>query len=116
MRTVAEVMRAPALTVPPTTSLQEASARMLDARLHAAVLVEDERVCGIVTTDELSAALARGCDPASTPVADVAQPDPPLVQADEPLAEAHLRMRTAGHMLAPVVTDDGKPVGLLEDH
>lgn len=115
MRTVSDVMRAPAVTVEPATTVQETSARMLDAGMHAAVLVDGGRVCGMVTAERLSEALAQGRDPTETPVGEVAEPDPPLVRSEEPVSEAHLRMRAAGRTLVPVVTADRRPVGILED-
>jgi CBS domain-containing protein len=115
MRTVADAMRAPPVTVERTTSLQEASARMLDARMHAAVVVDGGKVCAIVTADALSAALARGDEPAGTAVEAVAEFDPPVVEAEEALADAHVRMRAADRTVVPVIAADGTAAGLLED-
>jgi CBS domain-containing protein len=115
MRRAADAMRAPAVAVDASTTMQETSVRMLDASMHAAVVVEDGRVCGMVTAERLADALGQGCDPAATPVGAVAERDPPLVEADDILAEAHARMRAAGRTLVPVVTADRRPVGMLED-
>jgi CBS domain-containing protein len=115
MRTVADMMRAPAVTLEPATTLQEASARMLDAAVHAAVVVDKGKVRGLLTAERLSAALAEGYDPAETLVGAVAEADPPLVAAEELLIDAHLRMRAQDRTLVPVVADDGRPVGILED-
>jgi CBS domain-containing protein len=38
-----------------------------------------------------------------------------VAHADEPLAEAHLRMRGEHHRVVAVLGDDGRPVGILED-
>jgi CBS domain-containing protein len=108
-------MRKPAVTVEPTTTVREASALMLDAATHAAVVVDEGTVYGMLTVELLSDALARGCDPTETPVDAVAERDPPSVAAEEPLAEAHLRMRAASRTYVPVVARDGRPVGILED-
>ncbi len=115
MRTVAEVMRAPAVILEPATTVQEASARMLDAAVHAAVVADSGKVCGLLTAERLSAALAQGYDPAETLVGVVAESDPPLVAADELVSEAHLRMRAMGRTHVPAIADDGTPVGILED-
>ena len=115
MRRVADAMRAPVVAVEPATTVQETSARMLDADVHAAVVVQDGTVCGMVTAERLGEALGQGYDPTETPVGVVAEPDPLLVEAGETLAEAHERMRAADRAVAPVVATDGSPVGLLED-
>jgi predicted transcriptional regulator len=114
MRLVADAMRSPPVTVGPATTVQQASATMLDAQVQAAVVVADGRVSGMVTAERLSEALAQGYDPTDTLVSVVAEREPPLVNADEPLAEAHQRMRAADRTIA-VVTAGGRPVGMLED-
>jgi CBS domain-containing protein len=116
MRRVADAMRAPPVTVEPTTTVQEASARMLDAAVQAAVVVDDGRVCGMVTAELLSEALGRGYDPTDTLVGVVAEREPLVVDADALLADAHQRMRAAERTIAPVVAAGRRPVGLLEDH
>jgi CBS domain-containing protein len=115
MRRVADAMRAPAVAVEPSATVQETSARMLDAAVHAAVVVDDGRVCGMVTAERLADALGQGYAPAATPVGVVAERDPPVVEADDVLADAHARMHAAGRTIVPVVTADGRPVGMLED-
>jgi predicted transcriptional regulator len=115
MRRVADSMTAPAVVVQPATTVQETSARMLDARVHAAVVVDKGKVCGLVTAERVSDALAQGYDASETLVGAIAEQDAPIVGADEPLAEAHLRMRATGHAVVPVVDDDRQPVGVLQD-
>ena len=115
MRRVADAMRAPPVTVQPATTVQEASARMLEAAVHAAVVVDDGSVGGMVTAEQLSEAMAQGYDPSETPVGVVAESDPPLVAPDDALTEAHQRMRAAEHTVVPVVTARGRPVGMLDD-
>lgn len=114
MRRVADAMRAPAVVVEPATTLQETSARMLDAAMQVAVVVDGGRVCGMVTADRVAEALGQGYDPTETLVGAIAESDPPLVQADEALAEAHALMQAAGRTRVPVVTADRRPAGILE--
>jgi CBS domain-containing protein len=115
MRRVADVMHAPPVVVEASTTVQEASARMLDAAVHGAVVVEDGRICGLVTAEDVSDALAQGHDPTETLMVVIAERDPPLARSQEPLSEAHQRMRAAHHRLVPVVDSAGEPIGLLED-
>jgi CBS domain-containing protein len=114
MRRVADSMQTPVVVVQPATTVQETSARMLEARVHAAVVVEDGKVCGLVTAEQVSGALAEGYDATETLVGVIAEQDPPVVRADEPLAEVHERMRAAGRDVVPVVAGDQQPVGVLE--
>jgi CBS domain-containing protein len=113
MRRVADSMTTPVVVLEPATTIQEASARMLDARVHAAVVVDEGGVCGLLTADQVSGALAEGHDAQDTPIGVIAQPDPPLAGVHEPLAEAHTRMPAGGRLV--VVADDQSPVGVLED-
>jgi CBS domain-containing protein len=106
----------PPVIVAPAATVQEASAAMLDARAHAALVVERGRVRGLVTADDVSRALADGRDASATPVAAIARTEPPLARPDEPLAEVHQRMRAAGHAVAAVVGPRDEPIGVLEDH
>ena len=93
MRTVADAMAAPPMIVEPAPTIQDTSAAMLDARAHAAVVVDDGRACGIATAEDVSRALAYGYDAVETLVGVIAERDPPLARPDEPLAEVHQRMR-----------------------
>ncbi len=115
MRTVAEAMTAPAAVVERSATIQEASAEMLDAGTHAAIVVDGGRVCGVATADDVAGALAADYDIARTPIAAIAE-DPATVRPDEPLAEVHLRMRAGQRTVVAVVGADDEPIGLLEDH
>ncbi len=110
MRTVADAMIAGPVTVDPTTSIQDASAAMLEAHSHAVVLVDGGRVCGLATAEDV----ARGLGSEAS-IGAVADRDPLIASADEPLAEAHLRMRAEHRPAVPVVGAGGRLVGLLVD-
>lgn len=114
MRHVADAMDPPVI-VQSASTLQQASAQMLDGHAHAAVIVEGGRVCGLATAERIAAALAQGYDAAETPIGEIAERDPPLARPDEPLLEAHQRMRAEGHRRVPVVGPDREPLGVLED-
>jgi CBS domain-containing protein len=114
MRAVADAMTSvPILDA--STTIQDAAAAMLDARVEAAVILDCGELRGLLTASDVAAALAEGRDAGSTPVATVSSPDPPLAEAKEPLAEARRRMRAAQNSLAVVIGEDGHPVGLLAD-
>ena len=115
MRRVADAMHTPSVVVEPSTTVQEASARMLDAHVHAAVVVDDGAVCGLATAARVSTALSEGYDASETPVGAIAEAEPTLVAPDDALAEAHQLMRSAGRTFAAVVGSKREPLGLLED-
>jgi CBS domain-containing protein len=115
MRTVADAMVAPPVIVEPATTIQDAAAAMLEGGVHAAVVVDDGRVCGITTAENISRALAAGYDATETLVGAIADRDRSLARPEEPLAEVHQRMRAEGHGVVPVAGAHGEPVGMLAD-
>jgi CBS domain-containing protein len=115
VRTVADAMDAPPVIVEPAMTVQDTSAAMLDARAHAAVVVDGGRVRGLVTVEDISRALARGYDAAETLIGTVVEDEPPLARPDEALAEVHQRMRAAGHGVVAVVGSRREPIGVLAD-
>jgi CBS domain-containing protein len=115
MRTVADAMASPPVSVPSAATIQEASAAMLDAHAHAGLVVDDGFASGLVTAEDVARALADGRDPGATSVREIADPDPPVVRSDEPLAEVHDRMRAAAQEVVAVADRNGRPVGLLFD-
>ncbi len=111
MRTVASAM----VSVPVLdawTTIQDASAAMLDDHVQAAVAIDGTTLRGLVTASDVADALAEGHDASCTPIAAVANPDPTRVEMPETLADAHQRMCAAEASLA-VVIDEGRPVGVL---
>jgi CBS domain-containing protein len=56
--TVAEIMTPVSFTLPPTTSVKELADFLIRGRIHRAVVVEGERLVGIVTTMDVLRALA----------------------------------------------------------
>jgi predicted transcriptional regulator len=115
MRLVSDAMVAPPVVVDTATRIQEVAARMLDARADAALVVEDGRVCGLATAAHVAEALAQGYDVSETLVGVIARRDVPFIRGDEPLAEAHQRMRAEQCPIAPVVGSRRSPVGVLID-
>jgi CBS domain-containing protein len=114
MRTVDDAMTKPVM-VERSATIQNASATMLDGRSEAAIVVEGDRVCGLVSAEDVARALADGLDPTETPVGAIAGTDPPLARSGEALAEVHQRMRAEARPLAVVIGRDGRPLGLLAD-
>ena len=60
MRTVADAMVRPVVVVEPSATIQSASAAMLDAGTHAAVVVDGHRVFGLASAEDVATTLAAG--------------------------------------------------------
>jgi CBS domain-containing protein len=114
MRPVATETTASVL-VGASTTVQAASAAMLDGGAEAAVVMDGHEIRGLVTADAVARALAMGNDVASTQVSAISEAAGPTVGVAEPLPEVRQRMRAARQPLAIVVDDDRRPVGLLVD-
>jgi predicted transcriptional regulator len=114
MRRVGDVMAAP-VVLEHSATVQEASTRMLEAGSHAALVVRDGAVSGIVTADGVSAALAEGHSAADTPVGMIADGEPLTFGPDEVLADAHQLMRSTTRAVAAVVGAKREPLGILRD-
>jgi CBS domain-containing protein len=111
-RTVADAIRE-TVFVAAASTLKAASESMLDAHTEAAVVLDGGRLAGILTAANVADALAEGREPSTTPVGDVADPDPPVVRADEPLVDAHERMSVEQRDIGVAVAGNGEPLGLL---
>lgn len=78
------------------------------------VLVTDsnQKIVGIITTNDLAKSLARGID-RKTPVKFIMTPDVVFMPPDKLLLEAKSEMRKLGISRAPVLDKDGNLLGLL---
>jgi CBS domain-containing protein len=71
----------------------------------------DEPVVGVLTRDDLAAAVQ--AHPPETPVGEVMRPAPPPVSESEPLEAALEKLQGSGSPLLPVVDGFGRVVGML---
>ncbi len=93
-----------------------ATVRVMVAAAQGCVLVAgpDGRVAGIFTErDLLVRVVAKGLDPARTPVKAVMTKDPERLTLDDTLGYALHKMTVGEYRSVPVVDDGGKPVGVL---
>jgi arabinose-5-phosphate isomerase len=91
---------------------------MLLAEKRGTVPVIDTagRVIGVVTSGDLTRRMERQEDIFDTPVGDVMNAQPKLIDADELAAAAVFIMETHGIMALPVVTAERRLVGLIHLH
>jgi CBS domain-containing protein len=92
------------------TALREATQRMCDRRVGSILVMEGERLVGILTERDVLRVFAAGQFDAS--VDDVMTANPETADPDEPLAQARLVMLHGGFRHLPVI-DGGRLVGIL---
>ena len=81
-------------------------------QVGALPVFEGQRLVGIITERDLTAAVAEGADPATTPVADYMTAAPEVLRPDSELADAAHTMLQLGVRHLPVV-QGGRLVGVL---
>jgi len=79
------------------------------------VVLRDGKLAGLLAAEDIAAAMASGADVTHSRADELAHRDVVVARRDEPLPEAHLRMRRAQRELAAVLDAGGRPVGLLID-
>lgn len=110
---VRDLLRGTPVTAPPSTSIADAAREMTEAGVSSLVLMEDDRLVGIVTDRDLRRrVLAAGVDPAR-PVRDVMTVDPVTVDAQALALEAMLEMTGRNIHHLPVVDASGAVLGLV---
>jgi CBS domain-containing protein len=112
-RTVREVMTAKPLALQQGTTLTEAARAMRDHDVGDVVLLDDDRVTGIVTDRDMTVrAVAEGMLPDETVLAQIASKDLVTVSPDATVEEAVRLMRERAVRRLPVV-EDGRPIGIV---
>lgn len=107
-----DLITRPPVAVPPDTTIRQAAERMSDQQISSLLIIEGDRLRGLVTDRDLrTRVLARGLDPTG-PVAGVMTADPHTMPAGARAFELLLRMTEDNIHHMPVV-DEGHVVGLV---
>ena len=93
-------------------TLDEAADRMSWHQVGALPVFDGQRLVGIITERDLTAAIAEGADPTITPVSDFMTAAPEVLRPDSDLADAAHTMLRLGVRHLPVVRC-GQVVGVL---
>ena len=109
---VSDVAHHELFTAQAEETLDEAADRMSWHQVGALPVFEGQRLVGIITERDLTAAVAEGVDPARTPVADYMTAAPEVLQPDSELADAAHTMVQLGVRHLPVM-QGGRLVGVL---
>lgn len=112
-QTVREVMTAKPVALQAGTSLVDAARAMRDRDIGDVVVLNDDRVCGIVTDRDIAVrAVAEARDPSQTVLAEVCSQELVTVSPDDPVEQAVTLMRSRALRRLPVV-EDGRPIGIV---
>jgi CBS domain-containing protein len=112
-QTVSEVMTRNPVTVPTDATIVDAARLMRDRDIGPLIVVDSDRVQGIVTDrDIVVRAVADGRDPSSVTIGEVCSEDVEIISPDEPISDAVRRMELRDVRRLPVV-EDGRPVGIV---
>jgi CBS domain-containing protein len=112
--TVRQAMTANPVVVAPDTTVSECGKLMDRREIGALGVVRDERLVGVITDrDIVVRAIAHDHDPHTMSAGELATPDVVTVPVDADLEEAERLMGQSAVRRLFVVTDEGRPVGIL---
>ena len=111
---IGDYCRAPVQRASPSESLRVVAQRMDREGVGSIVIVDGERVSGVVTDRDVAlAVLERGQDPDATPVCALIDHRPVVAHAASPLRVAAGLMRAHGVRRLPVVDAEERLVGVI---
>ena len=110
---IRKVMTPEPITVALTATLEQAARRMRNAGIGNVVVLDGEKIMGILTDrDIVVRAVAEGLDPTTTPVSEVASQELTTLAPDDTIDEAVALMRERSIRRLPVV-ERGRPIGIV---
>lgn len=111
--TIKDVMTPTPITLPTSAFAWDAARLMKEQDIGDVVVVDDERVCGIVTDRDLVVrVVSEGRDPSRTTVGEICSENLKTVSPGDPIDHAVRLMREEALRRLPV-TENGKPVGIV---
>lgn len=105
-RTVADLMTSPAISAGAAETLAATAWRMSDKKVGSVVVLEGNRLIGILTERDLLRASAAGADPNEATVGTWMTPDPDWVHPDVEAVDAWRSFAEHGYRHIPVVVGD----------
>lgn len=102
------------VTLPPGARIAEAIQLMQQHRIGAVLVVEQEKLVGIVTErDVMMKVLDSRIDPAQGKVSGIMTPQPECLMQEDQLAYLLNAMHVGGFRHVPIVDSDGRPTHLI---
>jgi CBS domain-containing protein len=110
---VSDVMTSATVTDAAGDTLAEASSKMWQAQTGSLLVMEGDRLIGIVTERDVLRVVGQGLDPKATSLQDVMTKDPVTVPPDVTLREAAKIMFDKWFRHLPVVDKGGSVMGII---
>ena len=111
--TVSDIMTPAALTEAADDTLAEASAKMWQQQTGSLLIMDGDKLHGIVTERDIMRAVAEGKDPTTVPLRDAMTRDVVTITPETALTEAAQLMFEKWFRHLPVVTEAGEVVGII---
>jgi CBS domain-containing protein len=99
------------LTVTSTVTLRDAVGKMREHHIGCLLVVDGERLVGIITERDLLLKMEQG--DLAEPVSGFMTREPETLELDDPIVWALNRMSVGGYRHVPLVDREGRPVGIL---
>lgn len=112
MTTVREILHTDLRTIRSNETLEEAARAFAGEVLGLLVVVEHDRLVGVLSERDVVRSLGEGEDPADTHVFDVMTEDVVTIDVDGTVTEA-VRLMLDDEIRHLVVTRDGEPYGIV---
>lgn len=110
---VSDIMTQAAVSDAPDDTLAEASSKMWQQQTGSLLIMEGERLIGIVTERDVLRSVGEGKDPKALSLRDVMTTDVVTVTPDSGVRDAADIMFEKWFRHLPVVTTEGKVVGII---
>ena len=110
---VARLMTTDLHTVTPGTLVEDAAAVLLDNDISSALVVEDDKLVGILTTTDFVDIVAKSQPKVETTVERYMTTDPITADAQDTVTSVAATMVERGFHHVPVVDDDGIAIGII---
>jgi CBS domain-containing protein len=110
---IEEIMNKEVATAKPDDPLVAAAKTMLERKIGCVIVVQQEKVIGIVTESDLVRCAASGHDPNHTIVKDIMKTPPVTCTPQAPVEEAYAHMRRNNIRHLPIVDRSGTLVGIV---
>lgn len=112
-QSIGDVMTTDLITVQRSASAQEAAKLMAERDIGDVIVLDGDDVFGIATDrDIVVRCVAEGIDPSACEIQSVATTNVETVSPGDPLGDA-VRAMTGRSIRRVLVTDDGRPVGIV---
>jgi CBS domain-containing protein len=108
-----DLMTKAAVTDSPDDTLAEASAKMHSEQTGSLLVMEGDRLSGIITERDVLRTVAEGFDPKNVSLRDAMTTEVVTIGPDTGIRQAAEIMFQKWFRHLPVVTDDGKVVGII---